>query len=264
MLPLHPLIHSRPGLLAGVVLILLGMALLGGLLVLYGDFHPYAALADAFLYVGLLAVCGILSWFFYAYVRVWQAQIAMTLLIQAICLGSCYTVVSVAGLAGAGSFERTLPLQLTTGILYWIVLMQRYHILHLKGEKEEQEKIPAPSPPPAREAAVEWLDRIPVKDGVRIHLVALDELLYIQASGDYVTLFTHAGQYVKEQTMKYFDTHLPPGAFVRIHRSTIVNARQILRVELFGKESYNVRLKNGSSLRASGAGYKLLKERLGL
>jgi DNA-binding LytR/AlgR family response regulator len=64
--------------------------------------------------------------------------------------------------------------------------------------------------------------------------------------------------------MKYFDSHLPPAVFVRIHRSTIVNANHIMRVELFGKESYRVRLKNGASLRASIAGYKLLKERLGL
>lgn len=43
--------------------------------------------------------------------------------------------------------------------------------------------------------------------------------------------------------------HLPP-CFVRIHRSCIVNVEYILRIELFGKESYHVRLKNGTSLRA--------------
>ena len=52
--------------------------------------------------------------------------------------------------------------------------------------------------------------------------------------------------------------------FVRIHRSYIVNTEQILRVELFGKETYQVRLKDGTYLRASSAGYKLLKERLSL
>lgn len=44
----------------------------------------------------------------------------------------------------------------------------------------------------------------------------------------------------------------------------IVNTEQILRVELFGKETYQVRLKDGTYLRASSAGYKLLKERLSL
>ncbi|MCD7852169.1 MAG: LytTR family transcriptional regulator [Parabacteroides sp.] len=109
-----------------------------------------------------------------------------------------------------------------------------------------------------------FLDRVSVKDGSRIHIIHLDELLYLQAGGDYVTLFTPEGQFVKEQTMKYFETHLPPTVFVRIHRSCIVNTEQILRVELFGKENYQVRLKNGVCLRASSGGYKLLKGRLSL
>ena len=64
--------------------------------------------------------------------------------------------------------------------------------------------------------------------------------------------------------MKYFERSLPSPEFVPIHRSYIVNTEQILRVELFGKETYQVRLKDGTYLRASSAGYKLLKERLSL
>ena len=64
--------------------------------------------------------------------------------------------------------------------------------------------------------------------------------------------------------MKYFERHLPSDNFVRIHRSTIVNVTQISRVELFGKETYQVLLKNGTKLRVSLTGYRLLKERLGI
>ena len=117
---------------------------------------------------------------------------------------------------------------------------------------------------PAVAQTEELSDRISVKNGTRIHIIHLDELLYIQACGDYVTLFTPTGQYTKEQTMKYFETHLHPNYFIRIHRSCIVNSEQIVRVELFGKETYQVRLKNGICLKASNSGYKLLKERLSL
>ena len=108
------------------------------------------------------------------------------------------------------------------------------------------------------------IDRISVKDGARIHIIDLEEIFYLQASGDYVTIFTTTGQYLKEQTMKYFEQSLPSPAFVRIHRSTIVHTAQIARIELFGKETYQVRLKNGVTLRASHSGYKLLKEKLAL
>ena len=114
------------------------------------------------------------------------------------------------------------------------------------------------------EAQEEIIDRITVKDGSRIHIIKVDELLYIQACGDYATLVTPTGEYIKEQTMKYFEGHLPTNNFVRIHRSTIVNVTQISRVELFGKETYQVLLKNGTKLRVSLTGYRLLKERLGI
>ncbi len=92
----------------------------------------------------------------------------------------------------------------------------------------------------------------------------MEDILYIQACGDYTTLITPNGEYVKEQTMKYFETHLPEDNFVRIHRSTIVNVTQISRVELFGKETYQVLLKKGVKLRVSLSGDRLLKVRLGL
>lgn len=45
---------------------------------------------------------------------------------------------------------------------------------------------------------------------------------------------------------------------------SMVNVTQISRVELFGKETYQLLLKNGVKLRVSLSGYRLLKERLGL
>jgi DNA-binding LytR/AlgR family response regulator len=63
--------------------------------------------------------------------------------------------------------------------------------------------------------------------------------------------------------MRFFETHLPTH-FIRIHRSYIINTDHILRIELFGKESYNIRLKTGANLKASSSGYKLLKQKLSL
>lgn len=70
---------------------------------------------------------------------------------------------------------------------------------------------------------------------------------------------------ISERTdYEVFETHLPSDTFVRVHRSTIVNVTQISRVELFGKETYQLLLKNGVKLRVSLSGYRLLKERLGI
>jgi DNA-binding LytR/AlgR family response regulator len=64
--------------------------------------------------------------------------------------------------------------------------------------------------------------------------------------------------------MKFMESHLDPAQFVRIHRSYIVNVNSIARLELYQKESYNVLLKNGVSIRASTTGYKELKQLLNL
>lgn len=133
----------------------------------------------------------------------------------------------------------------------------RHFITNRKFHRPEAEKA---APLPQEES----IDRITVKDGSRIHIIKVEDLLYIQACGDYATLVTSDGEYIKEQTMKNFETHLPADNFVRIHRSSIVNVTQISRVEQYGKETYQVTLKSGVKLRVSLSRYRLLKERLGI
>ena len=204
--------------------------------------------------------------FLYGYVdgtiHALQIRVVLAVLVQAISLAGAFELQVLLEQGTTDDFVHTIPLRLVFGILCWIVLLQWYRMNRTDDQEfEEASEIETVEPVQAEEA---FLDRVSVKDGSRIHIIHLDELLYLQAGGDYVTLFTPEGQFVKEQTMKYFETHLPPTVFVRIHRSCIVNTEQILRVELFGKENYQVRLKNGVCLRASSGGYKLLKERLSL
>lgn len=106
----------------------------------------------------------------------------------------------------------------------------------------------------------ETIESISVKQNNRVHVISLDELFYIQADGDYVTLSTTKGNFLKEKTMKYFQSALPRERFVRIHRSYIVNLSEISSVDSRGKDTYYVILKNGESLRASSSGYQELRQ----
>jgi two-component system, LytTR family, response regulator len=110
----------------------------------------------------------------------------------------------------------------------------------------------------------ESLVRIAVKSGSKIQVVPVSDVIYLEAEGDYVMIHTADARYLKEKTLKYFESHLDPAQFIRIHRSSIVNATYIGRIELYDKESYMVLLKNGVKLRASSSGYKLLKDTLKL
>ena len=235
-----------------------------------GDFLGGCGLDDVFMAPVLLwrrgDMDGLSGWSGFCRIHTWQIQIALAVLVQAISLAGAFELQILLEQGNAGDFMDSVSLRLVLGILCWIILLQWYRMN--RADEPDLEEIFGTELGKGQEEAIPvdetFLDRVSVKDGSRIHIIHLEELLYMQAGGDYVTLFTPGGQYVKEQTMKYFETHLPPALFVRIHRSCIVNTEQILRVELFGKENYQVRLKSGVCLRASNAGYKLLKERLSL
>ncbi|MDH6304998.1 hypothetical protein M2459_001735 [Parabacteroides sp. PF5-5] len=256
----HPFTTSLESKLAGSILILLAMVVQWGLLVMYAGYSPSPAVVDSILSITLLALAGYAGWYMLAFVKVWQAQIVVALLVQAFCLGVTYSVLSLSDLATQEAFIKSLPLRFFFGLLCWIILLQWYTI---QGKEEPEPFEPIKQEEVPQTEAKELIDRISVKDGGRIHIIQINQLFYLQASGDYVTLFADSGQFIKEQTMKHFELHLPP-TFVRIHRSTIINTNYIVRVELFGKESYQVKLKDGTSLKASSNGYKLLKEKLNL
>lgn len=109
----------------------------------------------------------------------------------------------------------------------------------------------------------EYLNRVIIKDRNTIKIVPAEDIKYIQAQDDYVMIYTlNHGNHLKQKTMKYYETHLDPDMFVRIHRSYILNIEAIKNIELLEKESYQAILKEGSSLPISKSGYSRLKELL--
>jgi two-component system LytT family response regulator len=108
----------------------------------------------------------------------------------------------------------------------------------------------------------EHLKRIVVKTGSNIKLIPTEEIIYIEAQDDYVMIYTKDAHFMKQGTMKYFETGLDPALFLRIHRSYIVNINEIKQIEPYEKESYIAILKNGSKLKISKTGFKTLKESL--
>ena len=106
----------------------------------------------------------------------------------------------------------------------------------------------------------EYLDRIVVKDRHKIHITPVDQVRYIESMDDYVMIYTTEGRYMKQKTMKYFESALDPKNFIRIHRSYIVKVEEINEIQQYEKESYIVILHDKTKLKVSKTGYKNLKE----
>ena len=104
------------------------------------------------------------------------------------------------------------------------------------------------------------ISRVVVRSGGGIRVIPVEEIAYIEALDDYVMIYTEAGRFIKQKTMKFFDGHLPGGEFIRVHRSYIVKAGLIEKIEPYGKSSWVVLLKGPFRVPVSRSGYTLLKE----
>ena len=267
----HPFVQSNWGKILWITVGLLLATVIWVFLVVYGDIPVYTAIADSLFYTVLLAIVGYFYWYIMAFFQVFQAQVVFALSVQFVCLGATFMLLSLIELEDSELFMNTIPLRLFAGLFSWSILLQWYYGQRIKliseGNNDTKNKCIMNAAYDMQEQSKDnepeetILSRISVKDNSKIHIIKIEDLLYIQAYGDYVMLFTSTGKYVKELTMKYLEANLP-SSFIRIHRSYIVNTDFIVRVELFSKETYQVRLKNGEYLRVSNSGYKLLKSKL--
>ena len=156
---------------------------------------------------------------------------------------------------------KILPLEILIYLLVFALIIFKNKI---DIEEIDAAEIPENEIAETPSISVEKISQISFKNGSQVHIIQLNEILYIQADGDYVQIHTADKKYLKEQTMKFYEQRMPADIFIRVHRSFIVNIEYIARIEKAGKDTQTLTLKNGEKIRASVGGYRLLKEKLGL
>ena len=104
------------------------------------------------------------------------------------------------------------------------------------------------------------LERILVRDGARVHVVPTASVDWIEAQDDYVQISAGGRTHLKNGRMAELEEGLDPGAFLRVHRSYIVNVGAIERIEAPSKDSWCAVLKDGKRVPVSRAGYAKLRE----
>ena len=112
------------------------------------------------------------------------------------------------------------------------------------------------------EQHLETIDRIAVKTGTKIKIIFIEDIEYLESQDDYVMIYTVDGKYLKQKTMKYFENNLPNQSFIRVHRSYMVRIDFVEQIELYEKDSYVIKLKNGQTIPVSKSGYNRLRSSL--
>ena len=97
----------------------------------------------------------------------------------------------------------------------------------------------------------QYLDRLVIKESGRLFFVNVDEIDWIEAAGDYVSLHVGRNSHLLHETMTGLENKLNPQKFLRIHRSTIVNSDCIKELHPHINGEYHVFLKNGIKLKLS-------------
>jgi two-component system LytT family response regulator len=90
-----------------------------------------------------------------------------------------------------------------------------------------------------------------IKDGSEVTRVAVDDIQWIDAAGDYMCVHASEGTHIMRRTMKELEEELDPRKFVRAHRSAIVNINYVNKMVSHISGEYHLVLNNGEELKVS-------------
>jgi two-component system LytT family response regulator len=97
--------------------------------------------------------------------------------------------------------------------------------------------------------------RILVRTGANVHILRPDEIIWVEAEGDYVTLHTAEQSYLLGESLRNMETRLAPHGFRQIHRSCLVSMPRIRKLLANENGDYQAILDNGTRLKV-GRRYK--------
>ncbi len=105
--------------------------------------------------------------------------------------------------------------------------------------------------------------KLVIQDGRNpIQLIPYQDIIWIDAAGDYMCVHTQAETHVMRARLKSLIDERLPDVFVRIHKSTVVNLTYIEKLQPLSNSEYKAVLANNKVLKVSRTYARALKQRL--
>jgi two-component system LytT family response regulator len=98
-------------------------------------------------------------------------------------------------------------------------------------------------------------DRIAVRSGGNTHFLRPNEISWVEAAGDYVTIYTTKQHYVVREALHDMEQRLAPHHFHRVHRSSLVSIGKVRALEVLESGDTELVLEDGTRLKV-GRAYK--------
>lgn len=112
-------------------------------------------------------------------------------------------------------------------------------------------------------AGPKYLERLVIKSGGRVFFLDTDDIDWIEAEGNYVSVHTGKKSHLLRETISSLESQLDPKQFLRIHRSSIVKIDRIKELQPWFHGEYRVLLQDGTQLTLSRNYRENLQEALG-
>lgn len=93
-------------------------------------------------------------------------------------------------------------------------------------------------------------NRVLVHYNKKLITIKCDEIIWIEAYGDYSKIHTQDQTYLSNFGISDLEQKLNPNMFLRVHRSSIINLDKVKELSKYGK-SYDVTMVNGNVVRVS-------------
>ncbi len=112
-------------------------------------------------------------------------------------------------------------------------------------------------------AGSKYIERLVIKSGGRVFFLDTDDIDWIEAEGNYVSVHTGKKSHLLRETISSLEAQLDPKKFLRIHRSSIVKIDRIKELQPWFHGEYRVILMDGTQLTLSRNYRENLQEALG-
>jgi len=94
-------------------------------------------------------------------------------------------------------------------------------------------------------------NRLVIRSGGHVYLLKPEDIYWVEADGDYVSVHTPEKTHLVRETMKNMQQRLSPQGFQRVHRSSIVNLDYVQELVALDSGDYKIILRDNTQIKLS-------------
>ena len=110
----------------------------------------------------------------------------------------------------------------------------------------------------------ESLKTIPIQMDERIYIVKIDDIIAVAVENGITTIYTIEKDYITNEPLNAYEEKVKGHAFLRVHRSYLLNVKEILEIQPWFNHTFLVTMSNQAKIPVSRHYMKQFKEEVGL